>query len=303
MNKKVIALTVGLLLCSAPTFSIAQQAFKTPDDAARALAAAAKSNDVKALLTVLGPGANDIVSSGDAVADARTRAEFVAAYEANHRISMDGDSKAMVIIGPEDFPLPIPLARTDGAWRFDSAGAREEILARRIGKNEMDAIQASQAYVDAQQEYADRDRGGARAYAQRIVSRPGHRDGLYWPTKQGEDESPLGELFAQAAKQGYQAGDTPQPYVGYRFRILTRQGSAAPGGAIDYVVGGKMIGGFGLVAYPAEYGSSGVMTFIVNHKGTVFQKDLGPQTAALAAKITSFNPDQSWERVSDEPRK
>lgn len=301
MNNKVIALTVSLLLCLAPTVSVAQQAFKTPDDAARALAAAAKSNDVKALLTVLGPGANDIVSSGDAVADARTRAEFVAAYEANHRIAMDGDSKAMLIIGPEDFPLPIPLARADGTWRFDAAGARQEILARRIGNNELNAIQASRAYVDAQKEYAETSRTGV--YAQRIVSRPGTKDGLYWPTKQGEGESPLGQFFAEASTQGYRIGSTPAPYGGYYFRILTRQGSAAPGGAIDYVVGGKMIGGFALVAYPAEYGNSGVMTFIVNHAGDVFQKDLGPQTAALAAKITSFNPDRSWEPVSEDARK
>jgi hypothetical protein len=304
MNKTVIALTTGFLLYSAQTLAVAQQAFKTPEDAASALAAAAKAGSVKELLTVLGPDARDILSSGDAVADAQTRREFVTAYEAGHRIAMDGDSKAILIIGREDFPLPIPLARKAGIWRFDSAGARQEILARRIGRNELSAIQACQAYVDAQREYAEQDRTGAGAntYAQRIVSRPGKKDGLYWRTNQGEHESPLGPLFAEASAQGYRSGDVPAPYVGYYFRILTRQGSAASSGEIDYVVGGKMIGGFALVAYPAEYGNSGVMTFIVNHSGAVFQKDLGPQTGTLAATINSFNPDQSWERVSEESR-
>ncbi|MGA9198246.1 MAG: DUF2950 domain-containing protein, partial [Pseudolabrys sp.] len=205
----------------------------------------------------------------------------------------------MMIIGPEDFPFPIPLIRKAGAWRFDTAAGRLEILYRRIGRNELAAIQASLAYVDAQNEYAQKDRTGAgvATYAQRIVSQPGKKDGLYWPGPQGDDVSPLGELVAQATNEGYLIGGDRTPFHGYYFKILTRQGPTAPGGAVDYVVRGKMIGGFALVAYPAEYGNSGVMTFLVNHTGTIFQKDLGPSTAKLAERMTSFNLDQTWKKV------
>jgi hypothetical protein len=186
-------------------------------------------------------------------------------------------------------------------WRFDTAAGRQEILARRIGKNELDAIQACLAYVDAQNDYAEKDRTGAGAgtYAQRIVSQPGKKDGLYWPTSQGEEESPLGELFAQATAQGYQIGAERTPFHGYLFKILTRQGPDAPDGKLDYVVGGKMLGGFALVAYPAEYGNSGLMTFVVNHAGSIFQKDLGPNTTRVAERMNSFNPDKTWQKVSD----
>jgi len=256
---------------------------------------------MKAITTVLGPDGDDIVSSGDEVADAATRAKFVTAYDAKHTIAMEGDSKAIMVIGPDDFPLPIPIIRKDGQWRFDTAAGREEILFRRIGENELDAIQSALAYVDAQDEYAEKDRTGAgiNTYAQRIISQPEKKDGLYWPTSQGEDPSPLGELIAEATKQGYRVGGGRTPFHGYYFKILTRQGPAAPGGEADYVVNGKMIGGFALVAYPAEYRNSGVMTFIVNHAGTVFQKDLGPNTVQLAERMTSFNPDKSWQAVTD----
>jgi DUF2950 family protein len=301
MNRTLISLTIVGLFCTATSIASAQQAFKSPDEAAGALASAAKASDMKALATVLGPDGDDIVSSGDEVADTATRQKFVAAYDAKHQITMEGDNKAMVVIGQEDFPLPIPLVRKDGLWRFDTAAGREEILARRIGKNELDAIQASLAYVDAQNDYAEKDRTGAGAgtYAQRVVSRPGKKDGLYWPTAQGEEESPLGELIAEATAQGYRVGGGRTPFHGYYFKILTKQGAAAAGGELDYVVRGKMIGGFALVAYPAEYGNSGVMTFLVNHAGTVFQKDLGPDTARLAERMTSFNPDKTWQQVSD----
>ena len=300
MNRALVACTIAALLCSASA-AIAQQAFKTPDEAASALASAAKAGDMKALATVLGPDGEDIVSSGDEVADAATREKFVAAYDARHRIAMEGDDKAIMVIGPDDFPVPIPLVRKGGEWRFDTAAGREEILFRRIGKNELDAIQACLAYVDAQNEYAEKDRtsAGVNAYAQRIVSRPGKKDGLYWPTSQGEDPSPLGEFVAQATAQGYRVGGGRTPYHGYYFKILTRQGPAAPGGELDYVVRGNMIGGFALVAYPAEYRNSGVMTFLVSHAGTVFQKDLGPGTAKLAERMSSFNPDRTWQTVSD----
>jgi Protein of unknown function (DUF2950) len=301
MNRGLFSLMMAALLCTAASISNAQQAFKTPDDAASALVRAAKAGDMKALVTVLGPDGEDIVSSGDEVADAATREKFVAAYDAKHQIAMEGDGKATMVIGQEDFPLPIPIVRKDGMWRFDTAAGRDEILFRRIGKNELDAIQAALAYVDAQNEYAEKDRTGAgmNTYAQRIVSQPGKKDGLYWPTSQGEEESPLGELMAEATARGYRVGGGRTPYNGYYFKILTRQGPAAPGGELDYVVGGKMIGGFALVAYPAEYRNSGVMTFIINHAGTVFQKDLGPNTSKLAERMTSFNPDKTWQAVSD----
>jgi hypothetical protein len=287
---------MAALLCATAN---AQQAFKTPDEAASALAGAAKAGDPKAIVTVLGPDGADIASSGDPVADAATREKFVAAYDAKHQITMEGDSKAIMVIGQEDFPLPIPLVRKDGAWRFDTAAGREEILFRRIGKNELDAIQSSLAYVDAQNEYADKDRTGAGKglYAQRIISSAGKKDGLYWPDAQNNDASPLGELVAKATTQGYRTGGGRTPYHGYYFKILTKQGAAAPGGEQEYVVKGKMIGGFALVAYPAEYRNSGVMTFIVNHNGTVYEKDLGPRTADLAERMTAYNPDSTWHKV------
>ena len=301
MNKALVSSTIAALLCTAISVASAQQAFKTPDEAAAALVDAAKAGDAKALVTVLGPDGEDIVSSGDEVADAATRQKFVAAYDAKHLITMEGDNKAILVIGQDDFPLPIPLARKDGMWRFDTAAGRDEILFRRIGKNELEAIQSCLAYVDAQNEYAGKDRTGAgvNTYAQRIISQPGKRDGLYWPTSPGEEASPLGELVAQATRQGYRAGGGRTPFHGYYFKILTKQGAAAPGGEMDYIVHGKMIGGFALIAYPAEYRNSGAMTFLVNHAGTVFQKDLGPDTSRLAERMTSFNPDPSWQKVSD----
>jgi hypothetical protein len=301
MNGTLVSMAVAALLCTTASIVSAQQDFKTPDDAASALASAAKTGDRKAIVTVLGPDGQDIVSSGDEVADAATRQRFIAAYEAKHQIAIEGDNKGILVIGQEDFPLPIPLVRKDGLWRFDTAAGREEILFRRVGRDELDAIQSCLAYVDAQNEYAERDRTGAGAntYAQRIISEPGKKDGLYWPTSQGEDASPLGELIAEATAQGYRPGGGRTPFHGYYFKILTKQGPAAPGGELDYIVRGKMIGGFALVAYPAEYRNSGVMTFIVNHTGNVFQKDLGPDTAKLAERMTSFNPDQSWTKVTD----
>ena len=206
MNRTLVSLTIAALLCTAASVVNAQQAFKSPDEAASALVSAAKTGDRKAIVSVLGPDGNDIVSSGDEVADAATRQKFVAAYDAKHEITMEGDNKAVMVIGQEDFPLPIPLVRKDGMWRFDTTAGREEILFRRIGRNELDVIQTCLAYVDAQNDYADKDRTGAGKgiYAQRIVSSPGKKDGLYWPDVQGNDPSPLGEFIAQATGQGYQ---------------------------------------------------------------------------------------------------
>jgi len=287
------------ILCMVASPATAQQAFPSPDEAAAALAAAVKSGVKKDMLRVFGPDGEDIISSGDEVSDAAYREKFTTAYDARHATVMEGDKKAVLMLGPKDYPFPVPLVHRKTGWEFDSEAGRQEVLYRRIGHNELDAMQTSLAYVDAQNEYADKDRGaGPGVYAQRIVSTPGHKDGLYWPAD--GDESPFGELAAAASAEGYKAGAGPQPYHGYYYRILTRQGPHATGGELNYVVNGKMIGGFALVTYPAEYGNSGVMTFMVNHAGTVYQKNLGPRTDELAKRITSFDPDQSWTKVSVE---
>ncbi|WP_439368006.1 DUF2950 domain-containing protein [Bradyrhizobium sp. PMVTL-01] len=280
--------------------SQAQESYKTPEDAAAALAAAAKSGP-RDLLKVLGRAADDIVSSGDEVADADIRARFVSMYDARHAIKAEGNKKATLLLGPDDFPFPIPLVNTRNGWEFDTDEGRIEVLRRRIGRNELDAIQTALAYVDAQNEYAGKDRGeGAGVYAQRFVSTAGKKDGLFW--RDDNDPSPLGALVAEASAEGYKqgAGDEPAPYHGYYFHILKGQGPNAPGGALNYVVKGKMIGGFALIAWPAEYGNSGVMTFLVNHDGTVYQKDLGTRTSFIARRTTQFDPDQTWKKVDAE---
>lgn len=293
-----LAAAVVLLILSAASAAKAQQDFKTPEAAAAALYAAAKADDNKAALAVFGHGGEDIVSSGDPVSDAGYRAKFIAAYDAKHRVDVTGGKTATLVIGDKDYPFPVPIVHAAKGWSFDTEAGREEILARRIGHNELDTIQTCLAYVDAQNDYAGKDRGyGVGVYAQRFISSEGKKDGLYWPTAQGDEESPLGELFAAASKQGYKTGGGRTPYHGYYYKILTKQGPAAPGGAADYVVDGKMIGGFAMVAWPAEYRNSGVMTFIIDYDGTVLQKDLGLDTAKLADAITSFNPDKSWSKT------
>ena len=297
--------SAALLVFASPSLAFAQEKYATPDAAAAALIDSARSGDEKAALVVLGLSGGDIISSGDKVSDDHARARFVSAYDAKHEIKMEGDDKATLIIGDKNYPFPIPLVRKADKWSFDSEAGRIEILARRIGHNELDTIQTALAYVDAQDEYASKDRTGegVGVYAQRFISEPDKKDGLYWPTAQGEEESPLGELFAQATHEGYVAGKHA-PYHGYYYKILTRQGPNATGGAADYIVNGKMIGGFGLVAYPDEYRNSGVMTFIVNYRGETFEKDLGPDTANIAQNITSFDPDPSWKKVeATEPPK
>ena len=277
-----------------------QKTFESPEEAAKALVAAASAGDAKALANILGPGSARLVGSGDAVADRKGRERFAQAYAEANKVERQGDAKAMLLVGKDEWPLPIPLVKGAEGWRFDTKQAREEILNRRIGRNELSAVQAMLAYVDAQREYYLRNPRNDKLlhYAQKFDSAPGKRDGLYFQTKTGEKPSPLGPLFASAKAAGYtKDGDgMPDPYYGYRYRILKRQGPDAPGGAYDYVVQGRMIGGFALVAWPASYGNSGVMTFIVNHDGVVYEKDLGPGTAAAAGKITRFNPDKSWKR-------
>jgi hypothetical protein len=276
--------------------SQAQQAYPTPEDAAAALAAAVKSGTNRAVLKVLGNAADDLVASGDEVADAETRRSFASAYDARHSVKTEANKKATLILGSDDFPFPIPLVNTKNGWEFDTDAGRIEILYRRIGRNELDAINTCLAFVDAENEYADKDRGdGAGVYAQRIVSSSGKKDGLFW--RDDRDPSPLGELAARASSEGYKVDGQGAPYHGYYFRILKGQGSDAPGGALYYVVKGKMIGGFALIAYPAEYGNSGVMTFMVNHTGAVYQKDLGKRTEIIAKRIVLFDPDQTWRKI------
>ena len=284
-----------LALALLTSASQAQQSFSSPEDAAAALAAAVKSGP-RDILKVLGKAADDIVSSGDEVADVDIRQRFTSMYDAKHAVKTEGNKKGTLMLGPDDFPFPIPLVNTNTGWEFDTDEGRIEVLRRRIGRNELDAIQTALAFVDAENEYADKDRGeGTGVYAQRIVSTPGKKDGLFW--RDDSDPSPLGALAAQASSEGYKTGEGPAPYHGYYFRILKGQGSDAPGGALNYVVKGKMIGGFALIAWPAEYGNSGVMTLMVNHAGTVYQKDLGKRTEFVAQRATLFDPDQTWKKV------
>ena len=294
-----LRLAAALWLALFATAAGAQVRYGTPDEAVNAFIAAAKAPDTRGMIQVLGPGSAELVHSGDPVDDAATRKRVVEAYEARHQVQMEGADKAILILGAGDWPFPIPLVRRDGTWSFDAAAGRDEILARRIGRNELAAIQTCLAYVDAQHEYAEKGVAGSGVYARRIVSRQGQKDGLYWPAQSGEADSPLGALAAAAAAEGYRPGSRPIPYHGYYYKVLTRQGPNAPGGTLLYIARGKMIGGFALLAYPAEYGNSGVMTFLVNHQGVVFQRDLGTTTERSANQIKAFNPDGRWQRVAD----
>jgi hypothetical protein len=291
-------LAVSMAFLTITNGALAQERYRTPDEAVAALINAARAGSPALLMRVLGPGSDEIVSSGDPVADAFARKRLLDAYNIRHQIVREGKDHALLVIGQEEWPLPIPLMRYNNTWRFDAQVARRELVFRRIGRNEQSAIQACLLYVKAQREYAKNGFAGEGVYAQRVVSQPGEKDGLYWPALSGEDESPLGEFAAAAAAEGYPIEDQRNPYHGYRYRILTRQGPNAPGGEIDYLVHGKMIGGFALVAYPAEYRNSGLTTFLVNDQGNIYEKDLGSRTAAIASGMTSFDPDDTWRRVT-----
>ena len=261
---------------------------------------AAKAGNQAELLAIFGPAAKDVLSSGDAVEDQTVRERFVRAYESKNALVQDGDAKAVLQIGPHDWPFPIPIVKKNQQWSFDTKKGKEELNNRRIGRNELNTIQTCLAYVDAQREFAakDRDGDGLFEYAQKFLSTPGAKDGLYWEAKPGEEESPFGDLFARATREGYKKTDNkPVPYHGYYFKILKAQGKDATGGAYEYVVKGRMIGGFGLVAYPANYGVSGVMTFVVNHDGIVYEKNLGKDTAKIAQAMKLFNPDKTWKKA------
>jgi len=281
--------------------AVKQKGFATPDEAVNAFATAMRSNDEQALLSIFGTGAKELISSGDPVQDKQRREMFISDYDRKNSITQEG-AKMVLVIGEKDWPFPIPLVKKGDQWIFDTKAGKEEILNRRIGEDELSTVQTLLAIVDAQREYAliDRDNDGLRAYAEKLRSDPGKKNGLYWEAKEGEAPSPLGELVADARAEGYTRTGPKQgpiPFHGYYFRLLKKQGKHAPGGAFDYVVKNKMIGGFAVVAYPAVYGSSGVMTFVVNHEGVVYEKDLGKNTAKTAKAMTSFDPDKTWKKV------
>ncbi len=299
----VIALTVfSDTAPSAAASKMKQKTFASPEEAVKTFIDAMKKDNKKELSAIFGPRALSQLSSGDDVSDKADRERFVKAYEEKNSLEKKDDSKAILLVGIEDWPMPIPLVKKGAGWYFDTMAGKEEMLNRRVGRNELRVIDAVQAYVGAQREYAGRDwdGDGIYPYAQKFVSSPGKKDGLYWEAKTGEAESPSGPFAAAAAREGYatkaKAGK-PSPFHGYYFRILKTQGSHAPGGAYDYVVKGKMILGFGLVAYPAKYGSSGIMTFIVNQEGVVYEKDLGKDTAKVAAAIRKYDPDNTWKKA------
>ncbi len=278
---------------------IVQRTFATPEEAGRALVEALDSDDNRAIYAVLGRGSGAVFRSGDPVEDEGTRTAMATAYRVRVKYEMAGDAKATMLLGDNDYPFPYPLVKTAAGWQFDAKGGAEEIVNRRIGANELAAINVCLAYVDAQREYVlrDRDNDGLLEYARKLESTPGTQDGLYWETREGAPPSPFGPLAARARKEGYVKG-TSAPYHGYLYKILTAQGKDAPGGAYDYVVDGKMIGGFALVAYPARWGASGVMTFVCNHDGIVYEKNLGRDTPTIAANMTVYNPDASWKKPS-----
>lgn len=277
--------------------------FESPDAAAMALIEAAAEEGHDALFDVLGSDLERLVS-GDPVADAADRERFVELAQADAQIEDETDESAILVVGPEDWPFPIPLAKDDQGWYFDTQAGIEEILDRRIGLNELHAIATVRAFVDAQREYAaaDPDGDGVHAFAARLWSTEGTKDGLYWPSQEGEPESPMGPLVAQAVEEGYQVreeGEGPRPYHGYYFKVLTAQGPRAPGGAKSYLKDGQLTEGVALLAWPASYGNSGVMSFQVNQRGMVYEADLGEDTATAAASIDAYDPGEGWEPVVD----
>jgi len=282
-------LAAAIVMALAAGTSFAQKAFPTPDAAAQAFVDALSRSDVEALRTVLGPDWRRFVPAG--TVDQEDVYEFLGAWAKQHKVVLEQPDKALLAAGTGDWTLPVPIVKSAAGWRFDPKAGVDAMRSRRIGRNELNAMQAALAYFDAQKEYAqkDRDGNGVLEYAQKFVSAPGKHDGLYWPDATGQDESPLGPLYA-----GQRAGEG---YHGYHFKIIKAQGKDAPGGAYDYVIGNRMRGGFALVAWPIQYGETGVMSFIVSHDGKVYEKDLGPRSDAAARAMARFNPDSTWRKV------
>jgi len=288
-----------------------QQSFGTPDEATAALVDALETHDVAAIRRLIGPAADGLLSSGDTAAERRDREAFLARYRVRHQLVAGGPDDVMLQVGEDEWPLPVPLRRRDGKWRFDGDAAAHELLMRRIGTNELHTIDVMQGFVEAQEEYAAAGHDGAEpgVYARVLRSDPGKQNGLYWEVADGEPPSPAGPFLAAATAAGRApvgsppgggtaGGGTPAPYHGYVYRMLFSQGPAANGGERDYVVDGKLTGGFALLAHPAEYGQTGVMTFMVSQDGIVWQRDLGDKTAELAAAITRFDPDRTWTPIA-----
>ncbi len=295
--------TIALILtCCTPMRSLAQQAgqktFASAQEASAALFTAAQNNDEQAMLAILGPDGKQIVSSGDDTEDAESRANLVAKYQEMHRLMKEPDGTTTLYIGAENWPMPIPLVNKGDVWYFDTAAGKMEILYRRVGRNEMSTIVVCQELVAAEKEY----QATQSEYAQRILSDEGTQNGLYWKVAQGQPQSPIGPLVASAVAEGYRKDQSgaPTPFHGYYFHILTMQGAHAHGGAENYIVSGKMTRGFAFVAYPADYRSSGVMTFVVGDDGVVYQKDLGKETGVLAKEMKVYNPDPTWHKAEDQ---
>jgi len=288
------AAVVGLLPGTGVAQQPTQRTFASPDEASESLFVAVQSDNVPALRALFGPAADEVIASGDSAEDAKERAHFVRKYQEMHRLAKDSAGTTIIYVGAENWPLPIPLVQADGGWRFDTEAGVDEIRVRRIGRNELAAIRVCHALVDAERDYyaTSHDGSAVRSYASRIVSDSGTEDGLYWRSSGDEPSSPIGPLLAGAA-----AGAGAAPFHGYYYRLLTRQGASAHGGAKAYVINGKLRGGFAVVAFPADYQSSGVMTFIVNQADSVYQKDLGPNTPALARDLGAFDPDSTWRRA------
>lgn len=300
----VIALLVGLSVAAGCAKQPdAEAGFKAPEDAVTALVAAMQKGDMAALQGLLGPGSEELLDSGDAVQDASDRADFLAAYATRHALIDDGADRKVLVTGEDDWPMPVPIVKRDGRWWFDGEAGIDEMIYRRVGANELGAIDVSRGFVDAQLEYAAEGRDGdpAGIYALKLISDEGMHNGLYWETGEDEPPSPAGPFVAAAAEEGYRAGGADRtPYHGYYYRMLYAQGVNANGGARDYFKDGLLTEGFALVAWPADYGSSGVQTFIVNQDGVVFQKDLGEDTATAVESIQSFDPDSSWIAITEE---
>ena len=290
-----------LLLLASPVLAAGVRVYANPEAAIDALVAAARLGEVQAVVSVMGEPSRSVLVSGDAVADRATLRRFVELYDRAHSLSAPDERTRTLVVGDDAWPFPIPLVKGKAGWTFDTKAGQEEILARRVGQNELDAIQVCLGYVGAQRDYLERnpERASVRHYADRLMSSPGKRDGLYWKAVPGEPESPMGPAVSGAVREGYAPIQGQRtPYRGYYFRILTAQGPHAQDGALDDREGGKLTRGFGLVAYPASYGKSGVMTFVVNQAGVVFEKDLGPKTAQAAAALETYDPDDSWKPVT-----